>query len=81
MLCRHGQAPQLLHHLQDTCYHDCHFTPFINDLDEPMDYTVQDGYMISGLESEHDNHAEDRKWEKGVRTEIYVSFQVEAAAM
>merc|ERR1711892_61225 len=45
-----------------TCYHDCHFTPYINDLDQPMDYTVQDGYMIAGVESEHDNHSEDRKW-------------------
>ena len=26
-----------------TCYHDCHFTPYINDYDEPMDYSVQDG--------------------------------------
>ena len=27
----------------NTCYHDCHYSPYINDYDEPMDYTVQDG--------------------------------------
>ena len=27
-----------------SCYHDCHFTPFINDFDDPMDYTVQVKY-------------------------------------
>ena len=27
----------------DTCYHDCHYSPYINDYDDPMDYTVQDG--------------------------------------
>jgi len=46
----------------ETCYHDCHFTPFINAMDGPMDYKVQDGYWISGFESEHDNHFEDRQW-------------------
>lgn len=46
----------------DTCYHDCHYSPYINDYDEPMDYTVQDGYVITGLESEHSNSAEDRRW-------------------
>merc|ERR1712215_272530 len=30
-----------------TCYHDCHFTPHINELDGLMDYTVQDGYLIA----------------------------------
>jgi len=45
-----------------TCYHDCHFTPAINELDGPMDYAVPTGYAIAGLESEHDNHSEDRKW-------------------
>ena len=31
-----------------SCYHDCHFTPFINDFDNPMDYTVQvlDNFFI-----------------------------------
>jgi len=47
---------------QGSCYHDCHFTPFINDFDDPMDYTVQDGYLIAGVESEHDNGKEDRRW-------------------
>ena len=46
----------------NTCYHDCHFTPYINDYDDPMDYMVQGEYMIAGLESEHDNGPEDRKW-------------------
>merc|ERR1711973_461197 len=45
-----------------TCYHDCHFTPYINDYDEAMDYSVQDGYVVVGMESEHDNKHEDRKW-------------------
>ena len=32
-----------------TCYHDCHFTPYINDYDEPMDYSVQVSANISRL--------------------------------
>merc|ERR1711953_1242708 len=47
---------------EPTCYHDCHFTPYINDFDEPMDYSVQDDYVIVGLEPEHNNKHDDRKW-------------------
>jgi len=46
----------------ETCYHDCHQTDPINAMDKPMDYLVQDGYWISGLQSVHDNHHEDREW-------------------
>merc|ERR1719443_1833733 len=46
----------------NTCYHDCHYSPYINAYDEAMDYTVQDGYVVTGLESEHSNGNEDRRW-------------------
>merc|ERR1712176_1640670 len=46
----------------NSCYHDCHFTPFVNDYDEPMDYRVPAGYVITGVESVHNNHNEDRIW-------------------
>eukprot|EP00092_Neocalanus_flemingeri_P081720 GFUD01102138.1.p1 GENE.GFUD01102138.1~~GFUD01102138.1.p1 ORF type:complete len:113 (-),score=20.32 GFUD01102138.1:25-363(-) len=45
-----------------TCYHDCFFTPYINEFDQPMDFTLQDGYQLTGTESEHDNGKEDRVW-------------------
>merc|ERR1711872_793282 len=45
-----------------TSTHGCYHSMHINNMDGPMDYKVQDGYWISGLESEHDSHHEDRVW-------------------
>lgn len=34
----------------------------INDWDAPMDWTVPDGYALSGFYSHHSNKREDRRW-------------------
>ncbi|CAG0886670.1 unnamed protein product [Darwinula stevensoni] len=42
-------------HLEGVCWSDCYLTPYVNDYDEPMDYSVDPGYYITGANSVHDN--------------------------
>jgi len=42
--------------------YECKHRGDINDWDAPMDWTVPDGYVLSGFYSHHSNHREDRRW-------------------
>ena len=37
---------------------NCLMSPYINDFDEDMDWTLPDGHVIRGFESYHDNSKE-----------------------
>jgi len=41
---------------------ECKHRGDINDWDAPMDWTVPDGYVLSGFYSHHSNRREDRRW-------------------
>ena len=45
------------------CRTDCRWTDNINEYDREMDYTVPDGYVLSGLRSSFDGHRNDRRWQ------------------
>lgn len=45
------------------CYDGCQWTGYENEYDEYMDYTVTEGYYITGVKSKHDNGKEDRVWQ------------------
>ncbi|XP_046564855.1 hemagglutinin/amebocyte aggregation factor-like [Haliotis rubra] len=40
----------------------CYFTPYVNNLNEHMDYVVPGGKVMRGIDSYHDNHKEDRRF-------------------
>ena len=46
---------------------DCHwaygaYDGFLNDWDKNLTFTCPDNHIITGIESEHDNYKEDRRW-------------------
>ncbi|XP_059086893.1 hemagglutinin/amebocyte aggregation factor-like [Tigriopus californicus] len=47
---------------RSTCYSECKLTPYVNEYDRPLSYSVETGYYLTGMESVHDNHHEDRIW-------------------
>ncbi|XP_064616766.1 hemagglutinin/amebocyte aggregation factor-like [Liolophura sinensis] len=40
----------------------CSLTGFINEYDLEMNYATPHDYVISGFDSEHNDHHEDRRW-------------------
>ncbi|KAJ8314050.1 hypothetical protein KUTeg_008611 [Tegillarca granosa] len=40
----------------------CHWTGYINNYDQRVDFVCPSGGMISGFKSVHSNHHEDRRW-------------------
>ncbi|GFS13748.1 hemagglutinin/amebocyte aggregation factor [Elysia marginata] len=40
----------------------CHWTDYVNWWDAPMNFVCPANYVISGLQSYHDNHREDRRF-------------------
>ena len=45
---------------------ECYWTDWVNNYDEYFQYACDNNHFLSGIESEHDSHHEDR---------MYVSFQ------
>ncbi|TRY72038.1 hypothetical protein TCAL_11991, partial [Tigriopus californicus] len=43
---------------RSTCYSECKLTPYVNEYDRPLSYSVETGYYLTGMESVHDNHHE-----------------------
>ena len=44
-------------------YSECSWTGYVNDWDDPMNFVCPGtGGVVSGMESEHNNHHEDRMY-------------------
>ena len=41
---------------------ECVWSDWVNDYDDPFDYTCPNNYFVSGIESIHDNEHEDRMY-------------------
>jgi len=48
--------------LQDRCVDKCEWTGYINGWDDRMDHSTPNGYGIMGVQSDHHNFYEDRRW-------------------
>jgi len=45
-----------------SCVSECRRSDWLNDYDGPLDYSIPENHVASGLESIHSNWYEDRKW-------------------
>ncbi|KPP58221.1 hypothetical protein Z043_123973, partial [Scleropages formosus] len=41
---------------------DCHWTYYVNDFDQEFSFECPSNYVLSGMESYHENKHEDRRW-------------------
>ena len=46
----------------DTAFDDCQWTGYLNSFDQPIYYQCDHNYVLTGVNSYHDNGAEDRRW-------------------
>ena len=50
------------HRILESGYPKCHETDYVNDFDQPMSFTCGPNEFITGTDSYHSNHHEDRRW-------------------
>ena len=60
--------------IKDATLSSCSWTGYLNNMDGEINYTVPAGYAIVGVESYHDNGAEDRRWKVNICEVSYRFF-------